>query len=143
MEQPLTIGPKGKGFVGKRLLDGVRWTSKGEVVREEQFHGLILEADQEGLVIERADTGARVVLPPQLKVAAPGEYRLRATGEVVRDPDYLATWKIDQDELPHLPEVPRRAHPGYPPPTLARRLHGKLAARVRNVSRLGRYTSSR
>ncbi len=105
MEQPITIGPNGEAFVGKRLLVGVRWTSKGEVVREEQFHGLILEVDQEGLVIKRADTGARVILPPQLDVAAPGEYTLRATGEVVRDPDYLATWRFDQDELPHLPEV--------------------------------------
>lgn len=107
MEQPITIGPDGSGFVGKRLRVGVRWTSKGEVVREEQFHGLILEADQAGLVIERADTGVRVVLPPQLQLAAPREYKLRTTGEVVRDPDYLATWKFDQDELPRLPEVQR------------------------------------
>jgi len=107
MEQPITIGPNGETFVGKRLLVGIRWTSKDEVVREEQFHGLILEADQEGLVVERADTGSRVVLPPQLRVAASGEYRLRATGEIIRDPDYLATWKFDQDELPHLPEVAR------------------------------------
>jgi hypothetical protein len=107
MEQPITIGPNGDAFVGKRLLVGVRWTSRGEVVREEQFHGLILEADQEGLVVERADTGARIVLPPRLQAAALGEYRLHSTGEVVRDPDYLATWKFDQDEQPHLPELPR------------------------------------
>jgi hypothetical protein len=80
MKQPITIGPNGEAFVGKRLLVGIRWTSKGEVVREEQFHGLILEADQEGLVIERADTGARVVFPPQLQAAAKGEYGLHATG---------------------------------------------------------------
>jgi hypothetical protein len=109
MEQPITIDPDGEAFIGKRLLVGIRWTSNGEVVRHEQFHGLIVEADHEGLVIERADTGTRVVLPPQLRAASRGEYRLRATGEVVRDPDYLATWKFDQDELPHLPEVPRKA----------------------------------
>jgi hypothetical protein len=108
MEHLIAIGRDGEAFVGKRLLVGIRWTSNGEVVREEQFHGLILEADQEGIVIERADTGARVVLPPQLSAAPKGEYRLRTTGEVVRDPDYLATWKFDQDEV-HLPEVPRGA----------------------------------
>jgi hypothetical protein len=105
--EPITIGANGETFVGKRLLVGIRWTSKGEVVREEQFHGLILEADQEGLVVERADTGARVVLPPELQAAASGEYRLHSTGEVVRDPDYLARWRFDQDQMPHLPEVPR------------------------------------
>jgi hypothetical protein len=109
MEQPITIGAEGEAFVGKRLLVGIRWTSGGEVVRQEQFHGLIVEADHEGIVIERADTGSRVVLPPQLKAAPSGEYRLRSTGEVVPNPDYLATWKFDQDEMPHLPEVPRDA----------------------------------
>jgi hypothetical protein len=107
MAPPLTIGSDGEAFVGKRLLVGIRWTSKGEVVREEQFHGLILEADHEGVVLERADTGSRVVLPPQVQPAPRSEYRLRTTGEVVRDPDYLATWTFDQDEFPSLPEVPK------------------------------------
>jgi hypothetical protein len=46
MEQPITIGADKETFIGKRLLVGVRWTSRGEVVREEQFHGLIVDADQ-------------------------------------------------------------------------------------------------
>jgi len=36
-------------------------------------------------------------LPPDLRSLKPapaGEYRLRATGEIVRDPDYLATWVV-------------------------------------------------
>ncbi|HEY1759233.1 MAG TPA: hypothetical protein VGG72_27925 [Bryobacteraceae bacterium] len=105
--EPITIEANGESFIGKRLLVGIRWTSKGEVAREEQFHGVILEADQEGLVIERADTGARVVLPPELQAAARGAYTLHATGEVVHDPDYLATWRFDQDQMPSLLEVPR------------------------------------
>jgi hypothetical protein len=105
MPQLERIGPDGQAFVGKRLLVGIRWTAKGEIVREEQFHGLIIEADEEGLVLERADTGPRVVLPPQIQAAPQGDYRLRATGEVVSDPDYLATWRFDQDELQSLPEV--------------------------------------
>jgi hypothetical protein len=109
VEKSIFVGRNGETFVGKRLLVGIRWTSKGELAREEQFNGVIVEADEEGLVVERADTGSRVVLPPQLQAAARGEYRLRATGEVVIDPDYLATWMFDQDELPHLPEMPRGA----------------------------------
>jgi hypothetical protein len=49
MAQPVAIGPDGEAFVGKRLLVGIRWTSKSEFVREEQFHGLIVEADQQGV----------------------------------------------------------------------------------------------
>jgi hypothetical protein len=49
-------------------------------------------------VIERADNGQRVSLPPQLQEAEPGEYRLRATGEVVVDPDYFARWTWKSNE---------------------------------------------
>lgn len=105
MEQPITISGDGQVFIGKRLLVGIRWTSKGEVVRQEEFHGLVVDADHEGIVVERADTGTRVVLPPQLLPAAKGNYTLRTTGELVNDPDYLAKWVFDQDEVPHLPEV--------------------------------------
>lgn len=74
-------------------------------MREEQFPALIIEADQDGIVIDRTDTGARVILPPQLQVASKGQYRLRSTGETVCDPDYLATWRMDQDAIPNLPEI--------------------------------------
>lgn len=94
--EPITIESSGEEFVGKRLLVGIRWTSKGEVVREEQFVGLIVEADQDGIVIDRADTGSRVILSPQIQVASKGQYRLRSTGEVVCDPDYVATWRMDK-----------------------------------------------
>jgi hypothetical protein len=110
MGLPFTIGQDGSEFVGKSLLVGVRWTSQGEVVREEQFHGRILEADSEGLVVERADTGARVILPPELQEAPEGDYKLRATGEVVHNPDFFATWRFDQDEMPRLPEMPRKVN---------------------------------
>ena len=36
-------------------------------------------------------------LPPDLRnyePAAPGEYRLRSTGEVVADPDFISNWTI-------------------------------------------------
>jgi len=37
------------------------------------------------------------MLPPEPEAyepAPPGEYRLRSTGEVVVDPDYLTTWTV-------------------------------------------------
>jgi hypothetical protein len=57
-------------------------------------------------VIENAssDTGIRValknssdpcVLPPDLDAVRPapqGEYRLKESGEIVKDPDFLTTW---------------------------------------------------
>ena len=89
----------GRRYVGKRLLVGITYeTPDGEFIRQEQFHGIIVEAGEGGLVIERADNGQRVSLPPQLQEAEPGEYRLRATGEVVVDPDYFARWTWKSNE---------------------------------------------
>src|SRR5205085_844425 len=92
-QKPTRITGDGPQYVGKRLLVGITVnTAAGEFVYQEQFHGVIVTADQGGVVVERADNGARVSLPPELMEAAPGEYRLRATGEVVVNPDYLAKW---------------------------------------------------
>ena len=95
MPDPTRITGDGSEYVGKRLLIGISHrTHDGHLIRQEQFHGLIVEAGQAEIVIERADTGERVSLPPELDAAGPGEYRLRSTGEVVVNPDYLAKWTI-------------------------------------------------
>jgi hypothetical protein len=92
--RPTRITGDGSRYVGKRLLVGITVVSaEGEFVYQEQFHGLIVAADPRGVVVERADTAARVSLPPELMEAAPGEYRLRSTGEVVLNPDFLAKWE--------------------------------------------------
>jgi len=95
MCEPTRISGDGSNHIGKRLLVGITYlTHAGEFLRQEQFHGLIVEADEGGIVLERADTGARTLLPPELDEASPGEYRLRSTGEVVVNPDYVAKWTL-------------------------------------------------
>ena len=89
----IPIGGDGSQYVGKRLLVGITYEDHaGELIRREQFHGLIVEASESEIVIERADTGERQSLPPGLMPARPGEYRLRSTGEIVVDPDYFCKW---------------------------------------------------
>jgi hypothetical protein len=67
-----------------------------------QYHGRITKIDREcGFEIRCEGTrkGEVRTLPPDLRAfqpARPGEYRLRSTGEVVKDPDALATWTINQ-----------------------------------------------
>jgi hypothetical protein len=96
MPEPVRIAGDGRRYVGKRLLVGITYeTAAGDFLSREQLHGRIVEAGEGGIVLERADTGERVSLPPMLQEAEPGEYRLWSTGEVVVDPDYFArfTWK--------------------------------------------------
>jgi len=54
-------------------------------------------SNQEGIRIRLQDSDKRFDLPPDprgIRVAKPGTYRLRSTGQEVVDPDYLATWTI-------------------------------------------------
>lgn len=86
-------------FVGKYVLVGITYVDPAEQpIAQEQIHGRILRIDPvEGVVIARCGSGEEFKLPPDLgsfKVAPPGEYRLRSTGEVVVDPDLTCTWVI-------------------------------------------------
>jgi hypothetical protein len=69
--------------------------------RQEQFYGTVIEANPaEGIALrlDGAHAGETYWLPPDLRAfapASPGSYRLRATGEVVVDPDYTTSWTID------------------------------------------------
>jgi hypothetical protein len=89
-------------LIGKYVLVGVTYlASDGETVTSQvQYHGRITKAAQaEGITIACEGTSAEksLVLPPDLAVftlARPGEYKLRSTGEVVHNPDMLASWTV-------------------------------------------------
>jgi hypothetical protein len=85
--------------IGKHLLVGLTHCSlDDQVVSIEQFHGIIDRVNlQEGLVLKLYGTGEERSLPPdlsRLEKADPGQYRLKATGEVVADPDFTLMWTI-------------------------------------------------
>ena len=87
-------------FIGKRLLVGITYLNqKAELLGLEEFHGRIVEASESGIVVERADTGALASLPPGLESAMAGHYRLRQTGEVVVDPDFVAEWTFVEERI--------------------------------------------
>lgn len=68
---------------------------EGGLISQQQVHGRVTGID-ESIRIE-LESGAEFALPPEPEVffpAAPGEYRLRSTGEVVVDPDFIAEWTI-------------------------------------------------
>jgi hypothetical protein len=91
---------KAESLVGKTVLVGLTYVNaQHEAAEQRQYHGVIERADErDGFAVRRADTGELEWLPPDLRAfetAAPGEYRLRSTGEVVVDPDLLSTWTIE------------------------------------------------
>lgn len=85
-------------LIGAHVLVGItHYDLAGNVERVEQFHGRVVKAAPgEGVTIVDGG-GQERWLPPHrdsYEPADPGEYRLRSTGEVVRDPDYLSTWDV-------------------------------------------------
>lgn len=84
-------------LVGKLLLVGITYYTKdNKFIEQKQFYGRVIEANTAYIRVRGAD-GLDFTLPPDLrstKRARPGEYRLRTTGEVVLNPDFLATWNL-------------------------------------------------
>jgi hypothetical protein len=82
-------------LVGITTLD-----ANGGLVSQHQIHGRVSVADPDrGVCIELEghSAGESYWLPPDLRSfepANPGEYRLRSTGEVVVDPDFVSSWTI-------------------------------------------------
>ena len=99
---------EGDLLVGQYVLVGLTYlAADGKTVTSQvQCHGKITKADERGIAIACEGTtwrGQTATLPPDLRAfraASPGEYRLRSTGEVVKDPDLLMTWTITQTSKP-------------------------------------------
>ena len=88
-------------LIGKVLLVGITYyTNDGELIEQKQYYGNVTEASDTLIRIKLKD-GSCFTLPPDLsstKRARPGKYTLRSTGEVVSDPDFLATWNMYKGE---------------------------------------------
>jgi hypothetical protein len=89
-------------LVGKYVLVGItNIASDGKTVKSQfQYHGRVTRAERGvGFTIEcdGARAGQTMVVPPDLRafhLADRGEYKLRTTGEVVSNPDLVATWSV-------------------------------------------------
>jgi hypothetical protein len=91
-------------LIGKiALVEITRFASDGATIKSQgQYYGKIVRAHRSaGIVIECEGiwSGKTMTLPPMAGAFQPansGEYRLRSTGEIVKDPDVLATWSITE-----------------------------------------------
>ena len=88
-------------LVGKSLLIGVIHVDHaGRELRRSQIFGRVVVADRlRGICVLQDQDGEEKWLPPDtrgIKLARPGEYRNRATGELVVNPDFLASWTFTE-----------------------------------------------
>lgn len=86
-------------LIGKRVLVGVCYVDCNEkVLARRQIYGTVCRADEgEGIVVRVAGSEREYKLPPDFaafKPAPEGTYRLRSSGEMVAEPDFVSTWTL-------------------------------------------------
>ena len=90
-------------LIDKVLLVGLTYyTHNKQFVEKKQFWGIIESADEESIQLRKVN-GELLYLPPTIEAfehAAPGDYCLRSTGEVVSNPDFTAFLNIYAPENP-------------------------------------------
>lgn len=97
--EPYFDDEEAESIIGKHLLVGVTHRNHSdEITGHEQFHGIIIRASrEEGIIVRLNGSDEERWVPPdlsRLEQAAPGEYRLKTTGEVVINPDFLSIWTV-------------------------------------------------
>lgn len=92
-------------LVGKYVLIGLTvHDARGNLKRLEQMHGTVVSADcKAGIAIALCGVreGETKRLPPAtdaFRPARPGTYTLKTTGENVVDPDFAATWLVNETD---------------------------------------------
>ena len=88
-------------MVGRMVLVGLTALEGQTVVERYQVHGRIALVDPaRGVQVMLVETGRPFWLPGEreaFEVAPIGDYRLSASGEVVRNPDLFTTWAVHVD----------------------------------------------
>ena len=88
-------------LIGKTILVGMTFYNKDdEFVEQKQSWGEIVAVTENTIFIKQQD-GEEFDIPNDpsaIEPANPGEYRLRSTGEVVENPDFLSTWDVTLPE---------------------------------------------
>ena len=90
-----------EALIGKVMLAGITYLNHDEsLIEQQEFFGEVLSADsQKGILLRLHGRrlGEQYNLPPDMRSivrASLGEYRLRSTGEIVENPDYLVTFDV-------------------------------------------------
>jgi hypothetical protein len=99
-ERPVWNEKQAARLVGAKVLIGITRSSADDSDQEQMF-GIVTSAnplDGFEVRLEGSRKGETYWLPPDLRnfsPAQPGDYRVRSTGEVVTNPDYLSTWVLE------------------------------------------------
>ncbi len=88
-----------ESFIGKHILIGLNYIDHGDkLVERQQINGFIVRINEkEGVVIRLYNEQEEIKLPIDFsgfEKAPVGVYHLEPSGEIIHNPDFLATWTI-------------------------------------------------
>jgi hypothetical protein len=90
-----------KSLLYRYVIIGLTYVDRNDkVIETVQLHGRVMRINEtEGIVVKREDKEEEYKLPLDFEAfepAAPGEYKLNKTGEIIVDPDFMSSWSIEQ-----------------------------------------------
>lgn len=88
-----------ESYIGKHILIGLNYIDQaGKVIERQQIHGYFVRINEkEGIVVRLYNSEEEINLPPDFSgfdKAPVGVYHLEPMGEIIHNPDFLATWTL-------------------------------------------------
>lgn len=99
---------------GKSFLIGLTFIGEDEEeIEQYQTNGTVKELTDDGLLRIMRSDGSIFQMPydkDTIRNAEKGEYRERATGQIIKDPDFIMTWEIVIIENDNLEEIKKHGY---------------------------------
>ncbi len=96
---------------GKLFLVGLTFVNReGNLIEQYQTHGIISDLTDDGLFKIQKEDGSIFQMPydnETIQKAENGEYREHSTGLIIKDPDFIMTWKITINENDNTEKIKR------------------------------------
>jgi len=94
------IGRKLQEFLlkGKVFVIGLTFVDKnGQLIERYQTHGTVVGLTNNGILKLMREDNSIFQMPydkETIEKAKSGDYKAKSTGQIIRNPDYIATWEI-------------------------------------------------
>ncbi len=103
-----------KFIKGKRFLIGLTFIdADGKVIEQYQTNGIVDQLSDNGVFDIVRNNGSLFQIPydkDAIRKAEKGEYREKATGQIITNPDFILTWEIVTEETDDLDEIKKHGY---------------------------------
>ena len=99
---------------GKLFLIGLTFVDEeGKIIGQYQTHGTVARLTVDGFFKILREDHSIFTIPydkDTIKIAKGGEYREKTTGEIIRNPDFIMTWRVKTKDTDTMEEIKKRGY---------------------------------